>query len=139
MRPALITTAESGSGLLCFTQSLHRVFEVYANRGCDVDRPRMRLGAAGVRDKVLPDFVGVPGLHRRALVRDCEVGEHGIAGPNVVEVPLDDLRFVSVRPAAEVAPEGVDGLPPPAGNKLFRALPVVVRRGRAGQVHTHPA
>jgi len=71
----------------------------------------MRLAVAGVGDDALADGVSEPGLHRCPLVCDGEVGQHRVARPDVVEVALDDLRFVSLRVAAEVAAERIDRYP----------------------------
>ena len=84
------------------TRTLERldgVLEVGADRGGDVDRPRMRRRAARVGDDGLAGGVRVPGLHRRPLVRRGEGGEHRVAGVDLGEVALDDLR-------ARVPPSG---------------------------------
>ena len=89
----------------------------------------MRLRAARVGDDPRADPVREPGLHRCPLVRDGEVGEDGVAGANVLEVALDDLGLVALRPAAEVAAERVDRLPARGTDELGGLATVVVRGG----------
>src|SRR4029453_19616284 len=82
---------------------------------------------------------GEPGFHRGPLVGDGEVGEHGVAGVDVVEVAFHDLGLVPARAAAEVAPEGIDRLPPRVAHEPGRLSPVFVGRWRPGQGDTHRA
>jgi 7-cyano-7-deazaguanine reductase len=99
----------------------------------------MGLPSARVGHYVLSQSVGVPRLHRCALVRDAEVGEHGVAGTNVLEVPLDDLRLVPLRPSAEVAPERIDGLEADVPKERLGSSAVVVGARRPGEINAHRA
>ncbi len=100
----------------------------------DVDRPRVRRRSAGVDDHGPAERARVPRLHRRPLVGSRERGEHRVAGGDLLEVALDDLRLVPLRPAAEVAAHRVDRLAPRREEQLGRAAPVLVRERRPGQV-----
>src|SRR5205823_11600750 len=97
-------------------------------------RPWMRRAAGRVRDDSLAAPVRVPRLHRRALVRLAEVGENRVAGVDVGEVAADDLLLVTLRPAAEVAPHRIDGLPAQLARELRRPAAVVVGERRSGEV-----
>jgi 7-cyano-7-deazaguanine reductase len=97
----------------------------------------MRLSAAGVHDNTLSQSVRIPRFHGGPLVRHAEVGEHGVAGTNVLEIPFDDLRFVSNCATSEVAPEWIDGLPAGLANHCLSLPAVVVSLRRPGEVHAH--
>ncbi len=99
----------------------------------------MGLPSARVGHYVLSQSVGVPRLHRCALVRDAEVGEHGVAGANVLEVAFDDLGLVPFRPSAEIAAERIDGLEAGVSKERLGSSAVVVGAGRPGEVHAHRA
>lgn len=76
----------------------------------------------------------VPRLHRGALVRRGEGREHRVAGGDLGQVALDDLRLVALGAAAEVAPHRVDRLAPAGAQELGRAAAVLVGERRPGQV-----
>ena len=94
----------------------------------------MRRPAGRVGDDRFPQAVRVPGLHRRALIGLAEVGEHGVAGLDVGKVALDDLGFVTLRPAAEVAAHRIHRLPAELAHEQLRATAVLVRERRPGEV-----
>ena len=81
----------------------------------------------------------VPGLHRRALVGLAEVGQNGVARPDVDEVALDDLLLVPFRPPAEVATHGIDRLVARLPQEPLRAAAVVVGERRPGEVDARHA
>ena len=82
----------------------------------------------------MPERVRVPGLHRGALVRRGEGGEHGVAGGDLLQVALDDLGLVPDRVAAEVAAHRVDRLAAARGDELGGPAAVLLGERRPGQV-----
>jgi 7-cyano-7-deazaguanine reductase len=97
----------------------------------------MRFPAAGVYDNTLSQSVRIPRLHGGPFVRHAEVGEHRVAGTDVLKVALDDFGLVPIRPSAEVAPERIDGLPAGLANQSLSLPAVVVSLRRPGEVHAH--
>ena len=77
----------------------------------------MRFRAAGVHDNTLSQSVRIPRLHGGAFVRHAEVGEHGVAGADVLEVTLDDLGLVAFGSPAEVPAERIDRFPAGLANQ----------------------
>lgn len=82
----------------------------------------------------LVERVCIPRLHRRSLVGGGERGEHRVAGLNVREVAFHDLRFVTLRRAAEVATHRIDGLESRVAQQLRCAAAIVLGERRPGKV-----
>ena len=97
----------------------------------------MRFHVARVGDNTLSQSVRIPRLHGGPFVRHAEVGEHGVAGTDVLEVAFDDFGLVPFRPSAEVAPEGIDGLRAGLANQSLSLPAVVVSVRWPGEVHAH--
>jgi 7-cyano-7-deazaguanine reductase len=104
------------------------------HRRRDVHRPGVRLPPTGIGDDPFAEAVRVPRLHRRALVRLAEVGEHRFTRLDVGKVALDDLRLVSFGAAPEVAAHRVDRLPAEPADEALGAATVLVRVRRSGEV-----
>ena len=79
----------------------------------------------------------VPRLHRGALVGAREVREHRVARLDLRDVSLDDLRFVPLGAAAEVAAHRVDGLVPRGAEQRVRAAAVLLGERRTGEIDAH--
>ncbi len=99
----------------------------------------MRRRSAGVGDNGLAEAVGVPGFHRRSLVGRREGGENCVAGLDLGEITFDDLRLVTVRPAAEVPPHRVNRLPSDLVDEGYRPPTVLIGVRRAGKVYASHA
>jgi hypothetical protein len=78
--------------------------------------------------------VGEPGFHRGALVGGAEVGEHGVAGADVLEVALDDLGRVALGAPAVVPAHRVDRVPASLAQKLRGTPPILVRERWPGEI-----
>jgi len=111
---------------------LYRAFEVVADHIRNVRGPRMWRSPAGVCHDQLSEGVGMPGFHRRSLVGKRKSSKHRVAGLDLGEVTLDDLRLLALRLASEIAPHWVNGFPSDLANESLCASTVLLGVGRAG-------
>src|SRR2546429_481504 len=81
--------------------------------------------------------MGVPRLHRGALVGSGEGSEHDVAGLDVGEITVDDLPLVSLGPAAKVAAHRIHRLPAGVPNQGLHTATVLLGIGRTREVDAH--
>ena len=99
--------------LIAARKRAHGVLELRPDRGGDIHGPMdAQASRRCTRRPGRPASLGVPRLHRGALVRGGERGEHGVARVDVPPIfALDDRRLVAFGAPPEVAPHRIDRLP----------------------------